>query len=223
MHMGDSFLDVPKTHPFYRKIETVFHNGITVGCANSSYCASAKVPRDQMAIFLARGLARGGDNIPVSGSVGGTPYSCGIGGTSLFADVLVSDSFCRSVHYLAAQNVTTGCNPGSYCPADLISRASMAIFVAKAMVAPGGGAAVPTVYGPDPVTGFSYSCNAASSNLHFKDITTADSFCKHAHYLWARGVIAGCAADRYCPNGTVGRDEMAKFLSNAFALTLDAQ
>ncbi|HEY7575644.1 MAG TPA: hypothetical protein VIB08_10805, partial [Thermoanaerobaculia bacterium] len=61
MHMGDSFLDVPKTHPFYRKIETVFHNGITVGCANSSYCASAKVPRDQMAIFLARGLARGGD------------------------------------------------------------------------------------------------------------------------------------------------------------------
>jgi photosystem II stability/assembly factor-like uncharacterized protein len=223
LHMGDSFADVPRAHPFYKKIETVFHTGITVGCRFATYtyyCPSDKVPRDQMAIFLARGLAGGGANVPTSGEVGAGSYDCKAGGTSLFADVLPTDSFCKSVHYLAAENVTTGCNPGSYCPSDLISRASMAIFVAKAMVAPGGGPAVPEKYGPDPVTGFSYSCSAASPKLHFQDIAVSDSFCKHAHYLWARGVIAGCDANRYCPAGAVGRDEMAKFLSNAFGLTL---
>jgi hypothetical protein len=92
--------------------------------------------------------------------------------------------------------------------------------LAKGIVAPGGGAAVPLTYGPDPVTGFSYSCNPASPNLFFTDVSTSDTFCKHVHFLWAKGVIAGCSANQYCPTLNVGRDEMSKFLGNAFALQL---
>jgi hypothetical protein len=38
------------------------------------------------------------------------------------------------------------------------------------------------------------------------------------HFLWAPGIIDGCAANLYCPTGVVLRDAMAKFLVNAFKL-----
>ena len=77
-------------------------------------------------------------------------------------------------------------------------------------------------YGPEPVTGLSYSCDAGSPNVHFTDVPAADTFCKHVHYLWAKGIISGCSATTYCPTGTVSRDQMAKFLVNAFRLSLYA-
>jgi hypothetical protein len=75
-------------------------------------------------------------------------------------------------------------------------------------------------YGPDPTTGLSYSCDAGSPNVHFTDVMATDAFCRHVHYLWAKGIIAGCSGTTYCPSGTVSRDQMAKFLVNAFALSL---
>ncbi len=220
LHVGDSFTDVPRAHPFYKKIETIFHNLITVGCTPTDYCPTEKVPRSQMAIFIARGLAKGGQNVPSSGTWNGQPYNCSPGGTSLFADVKTTDIFCKSVHYIAVQNVTSGCAPGLYCSSQNITRAEMGIFIAKAIVAPAGGTAVPLTYGPDPVTGFSYSCDPSSPNLYFTDVALSDPFCKHVHFLWARGIIAGCPGNLYCPTTDVGRDEMSKFLSNAFNLLL---
>ena len=38
LHLGDSFRDVPRSHPFYKKIEALLHGGITVGCSGSGYC-----------------------------------------------------------------------------------------------------------------------------------------------------------------------------------------
>jgi hypothetical protein len=92
----------------------------------------------------------------------------------------------------------------------------MSAFVARAVVAPGGGAAVPLTYGPDPVTNLSYSCDQASPNTHFNDVPASNSFCKHAHFLWAKGIISGCGATTYCPNDPVTRDAMARFLTNGF-------
>ncbi len=219
LHLGDSFSDVPRSYPFYRKIETIFHKGITVGCTPTTYCPTDKVPRSQMAIFIARALLNGA-SLPTSGTVNGQPYNCASGGVSLFSDVSPTDIFCKGVHYIDGQNVTSGCATGLYCPSQNVTRAEMGIFIAKAMVAPAGGPGVPLTYGPDPVTGFSYSCDASSPNLHFLDVTVADTYCKHVHYLWARGVVAGCSATEYCPSLDIGRDEMAKFLSNAFNLFL---
>jgi hypothetical protein len=222
LHIGRSFTDVPTSQIFYKKIETIFHAGITTGCSTTLYCLSQTVSRSQMAIFLAKAIAGSGAAIPASGVVGSTPYNCVAGGSSAFTDVLPTDTFCRHVHYIAVQNVTLGCGPGMYCPNDLVTRLQMASFVAKAMVAPGGGAAVPPTYGPDPVTGLSYSCDTGSPNTHFTDVPATDQFCKHAHFLWAKGVVSGCTATTYCPDSDVARDEMAKFLGNAFQLVLYA-
>ena len=220
LHVGKSFTDVPTSQIFYKKIETIFHAGITTGCSPTLYCPSQNVSRSQMAIFLAKAIAGSAAAIPVSGVVGSTPYNCVAGGSSAFTDVLPTDDFCRHVHYLAVQNVTLGCGASMYCPNDLVTRLQMASFVAKAMVAPGGGPAVPLTYGPDPVTGLSYSCDTGSPNTHFTDVPATDQFCKHVHFLWAKGVVTGCTGTTYCPDSDVARDEMAKFLGNAFQLVL---
>ncbi len=216
LHVGGSFTDVPTSQPFYTKIETLLHSGITAGCTATAYCPGDTVSRSQMSLFVGRGLAGSGAALPAKGTVNGNAYNCVPGGVSLFTDVAPTDIFCRGVHYIAFQNVTLGCSPTMYCPADTVTRDQMASFMAKAVVAPQGGAGVPVTYGPDPVTGFSYSCDAGSPNIHFTDVPVSNPFCKHIHYLWARGIIGGCGATLYCPGDPVTRDAMAKFLSNAF-------
>ena len=152
VHVGHSFRDVPTSNPFYAKVETLFHNAVSTGCAETLFCPEASVSRSDMALFVARGLAKGDANVPVSGAVKGTTYNCITGGASAFTDVAPTDPFCRHVHYIAAQNVTLGCAPSKYCPDDLLSRLQMAALVAKAMVSPGGGAACRRRWGrPTPV------------------------------------------------------------------------
>jgi len=219
IHIGNSFSDVPPSQPFYKKIETLLHAGVSTGCGGTKYCPGDPVRRDQMAIFIARSLAGSADGIPSSGTFEGAGYNCTAGGTSLFLDVAPTDAFCRHVHYLAALGVTTGCQTAHYCPADEITRDAMASFIAKAAVAPEGGAAVPISY-TDPGTALSYSCDASSPNIHFTDVPPSNPFCKHIHYLWARGIVSGCTAAAYCPTQLVLRDAMAKFLSNGFGLQL---
>jgi hypothetical protein len=220
LHIGDSFTDVARSQPFYKKIETMLHNGITTGCGAAKYCPGSTVPRDQMAIFIARAMAGSADSVPTSGIFAGAPYNCSAGGSSLFLDISPTDSFCKHVHYLAAQNVTVGCQTATYCPAQTITREGMASFIAKATVAPGGGAAVPLTYGPDPVTGLSYSCAGGTPNVHFSDVPATNPFCKHIHFLWAKGIVSGCSATQYCPSQPVNRDAMAKFIANGFGLEL---
>jgi hypothetical protein len=218
MHVGDSFSDVPRTQPFYKKIETLLHNGITTGCTATTYCPGSTVSRDAMAIFIARALAGGGEFVP-STPVSGPPYDCSAGGHSNFTDIIPTDPFCKHVHYLANLNVLIGCNATQYCPSQTVTRDTMAAFIARALVAPGGGAAVPVTY-TDPTSSRSYSCAAGSPLVHFSDVAVSNPFCKHIHYLWAKGIVDGCTAAAYCPGSPVARDAMAKFIANGFNLQL---
>jgi hypothetical protein len=220
LHMGDSFSDVPRSQAFYRKIETLLHKGITSGCAATAYCPGDPVSRGQMAVFVAKGTAGSGEYVPTTGSLNSQPYDCSPGGVSRFSDVTPTDFFCRHAHYLRAQNVTLGCSPTTYCPGQTVTRDAMASFIAKAILAPGGGNAVPLTYGPDPATSRSYSCSPGSPNIHFTDVPVSNAFCKHIHFLWAKGIVDGCSATQYCPSQSVNRDAMAKFIGNGFGLQL---
>jgi hypothetical protein len=221
IHVGRSFTDVPTNHVFYQFVERILHTGVTTGCTPTSYCPDLNVFRLQMAVFIARSQAGGDGNIPVSGSAQGNPYNCVFGGQSQFTDIAPDNPFCRHVHYLFSTGVTTGCvttPPRQYCPNDNVSRGQMALFIARAVA--GSDAAVPVTYGPDPVTGRSYSCNGGTPNLHFTDIATSDIFCRHVHYLWAKDVISGFPDGSFGPSLLVNRGAMAKFLANGFGETL---
>ena len=217
VHVGNSFSDALRTHPFYVKIETLLHNGVTGGCSPTSYCPSQTVTRDQMAIFLAKVVAQAVANIPTQGKIDGNSYDCSPGGASLFTDVQPTDPFCKHVHYLAYWGVTKGCTTSQFCPSAQVDRSSMAAFLVRGLL---GGALVPVVRNSDAVTGRSYNCQSATPNVFFMDVPQTHPFCAPIHYLWARGFIGGCGADTYCPAGLVTRDAMAKFLANTFDLKL---
>ncbi len=118
VHVGGSFADVPRSSPFYAKIETVFHRGVLDACAPNAFCPEDTMSRAAAAIVLARAIAGADSLIPASGSLGGVAYSCGAGGTSLFSDVEPESPICRHVHYIAGKNVTLGCAPSKFCPGD---------------------------------------------------------------------------------------------------------
>ena len=118
VHVGNSFPDVPTTHPFYAYIENLFHSGATGGCGGGLYCPSGTVTRAQMAVFLLKGKF-GPSHVP--------PPATG----TVFADVHIGDFADAWIEELAALQITGGCGGGNYCPSQAVTRAQMAVFLLK--------------------------------------------------------------------------------------------
>ena len=132
LHVGESFQDVPVASPFYRFVETLFHRGVTGGCASSAFCPSQPTTREQMAVFLL--VAREG--------AGYLPAACG---TPRFLDVPATSPYCRWIEELARRGVVAGCSGGSfYCPTAPVTREQMAVFVLTTL----DSTAVPPACGP---------------------------------------------------------------------------
>ncbi len=118
LHVGESFPDVPTTHPFYAFVENLFHNGVTGGCGSGDYCPAGSVTRAQMAVFLLKGKL-GAAEIP--------PPATG----TVFNDVGAGDFAAAWIEQLAGFQITGGCGGGNYCPNNPVTRAQMAVFLLK--------------------------------------------------------------------------------------------
>jgi hypothetical protein len=118
LHVGDSFGDVPTSHPFYRFVETLLHVGVTAGCTATTYCPDGVTTREQMAVFLLRAREGGGY----------APPPCT---TAPFPDVPCSSPFAAWVQELVARGITSGCGGGLYCPTSPVTREQMAVFLLK--------------------------------------------------------------------------------------------
>ena len=99
-------------------IEQLARDGFTRGCDASRYCPNDAVNRLQAAIFLLRG--RHGASY--------TPPACS--GT-VFSDVPVTNPYCGWIEQLAAENITTGCGGGAFCPDQPATRVQMATLLAR--------------------------------------------------------------------------------------------
>jgi len=98
-------------------INAIATAGITEGCSaifTWQFCPDHKVPRDQMASFIARAL----DLPPATQDY----FSDDDGNTHEAA-----------INSLAEAGIAAGCDTGRYCPLDSISRAQMATFLFRAM------------------------------------------------------------------------------------------
>jgi streptogramin lyase len=186
-NLASVFADVPPGHFARPFIEALFAAGVVSGCATSPlrYCPTDPVPREQMAVFL----------LKASEGASFVPPPCT---TPPFGDVPCASPFAVWIQELAARGITVGCGGGNYCPASLVSRQEMAVFILETLGVT-----------PPPCT-----------SSPFTDVPCTDPFAPWIVELFNRGITAGCTPTTYCPASPVTRDQMAVFLVRAFDIPL---
>ena len=175
-------------------------------------CSKEKASSDQAAAPPKSGVSRRDVAKYVIQARGESPATgCA---TPFFTDVPCSDPGWGWIEKMRTDELTKGCDPPKplFCPDTFVTRAQAAMFVSRS--ANGGEASVPVTYGPDSVTGRSYSCDAAKPSLHFKDVAPSDIFCQHAHFVWAKGAIP--EADNFRPKDNVTKEEMEDMVRKGF-------
>ena len=181
-----NFLDVPQNDIFHAYVEWIVRNGITAGCGSGLYCRNNPVTRGQMAVFLEKAM-RGPTFVP--------PFC-----THVFPDVPCSHPFAQWIEQLAADQITTGCGGGNFCPNDPVLRKQMAVFLEKAKRGTG--------FDPPDCTGI------------FNDVTCTPGtgFPDWIEQLVADQITGGCSISPplYCPDNPVTRGQMGVFLEKAF-------
>ena len=117
-----------------------------------------------------------------------------------FADVASNATHAVAIDWIAEEGITKGCNPplnSRFCPKDEVTRAQMAAFLVRTLKlsdASGGG---------------------------FRDVTSGSTFEQDIDRLATAGITRGCnppTDDRFCPDRSVTRAEMAAFLVRALDL-----
>jgi len=197
------FSDVPAwgygaqgLEPFwaYYAIQSCADGGVVAGYPDGSYQPTSQVDRAQMAVFAARALAGNDGNVP--------PFA----DTPTFPDVGEMHWALKYVEYAVTQNVVGGYPDGFYRPNEPVTRGQMAVFVARALVAPAGDGGVPA--GPTEPT--------------FPDVTSSNdwSWCyNHVEHIAGEGVAQGYTDGLYHPEYVCARDQMAVFIARAFGLS----
>ncbi|MEJ5224257.1 MAG: Ig-like domain-containing protein, partial [Anaerolineales bacterium] len=189
---GQSFADVPTTYWAWRHIEAIYAAGITTGCGTSPliYCPGATVTRDQMAVFLLRGIHGAGYTPPDVGSSTG------------FADVPVTHWAAAWIKQFAIEGITAGCGGGNYCPGSPVTREQMAVFLLRAKY------------------GAPYTPPDVGSSTGFADVPVTHWAAAWIKQLAAEGITTGCGGGNFCPSTPVSRDQMAVFIQRTFNLPL---
>jgi len=119
LHLGDSFTDVPTSDWAYRYIETIFHNGVTLGCGVRVYCPLSLLTRAEMAILVLRAKHGPGWAPPVATG-------------TVFTDVPIDYWAAPFIEQFKAEGITLGCGPTTYCPESTMTRTEMAVFLIRA-------------------------------------------------------------------------------------------
>jgi hypothetical protein len=117
------FTDVPANYWAAAWIEQLAREGITSGCSNGNYCPEGKITRAQLAIFILR-------------VTHGSQYTLPSASGSMFSDIKKSYWAASWIEQFAREGITNGCGGGNYCPDDVVTRAQMAVFIARAFALP---------------------------------------------------------------------------------------
>lgn len=133
------FKDVPKSHKNSGYIQSAVEAGIINGYTDGTFKPTTKVTRGHMAAFIARAF-----DLP--------------NGTKTFKDVKKGHTAYEAVSQLAAANITTGYEDGTFKPANNLTRAHISAFLARAVK-------------------YQESLEATPSklNVHFLDVGQGDS------------------------------------------------
>lgn len=165
-----SFTDVRAGSTHFHGVESIAAKGVTQGCTLFAYCPDDTTTRGQMASFLVRAL-----DLDTSA-------------TDRFGDV--RGTHRTAINSLAEAGVTRGCGSGRYCPADPVTRAEMATFLARALDLP-------------------------SAPSRFPDVDTDSTHAPAIGAVARAGITTGYDDGTFRPNQPITRAQMASFLHRA--------
>ncbi len=187
------FSDVPADFWAFPSIRAVLRNNLASGYQDGTFQPTWSVTRDQMAVFLARGLAGGEEFIPTAPA------------TSTFSDVAPGSFGYKHIEYVAAQKVASGFSDGTFAPRRLTTRGQTAAFLARSMEPIDERPGLPN-----------YTPPASPS---FPDVAPDSTYYKAVEYVKAHGVASGFGDGLYHSDYSCTRAQMAVFLTAAFGLT----
>ncbi len=193
-HEAGPFFDVPYWHWAKDEVGAVVGAGIVFGYSDATYRPDLGVTRDQMAAYISRALAGGDDDVPEGPA------------QLTFMDVPRSHWAFRYIEHCAAEGVVEGITPRFYAPQREVDRAQMAVYVARALVAPQGEAGLAD-YSP-------------ANPRDFPDVGSHFWAYRHIEYCVEHGVVAGYPDGNYYPDNIVTRDQMALYVTRAFQLPM---
>lgn len=104
-----------------------------------------------------------------------------------------SSVFEGAIEALAQRGIVEPCAPGKYCPNAPMTREHMAIFLVRALGLP-----------------------ASKANVFVDD--DSSKWQAEIQALAAADITRGCDTNKYCPNDSVTREQMATFLVRAFGV-----
>jgi hypothetical protein len=186
------FRDMPAGCWASDEIYSCSQAGIVSGYPDGAYRPDRPVTRDQMAVYIARALAGGDEHVP------------DFTGSPSFRDVTRWHWASDYVEYALSQNVVEGYEDGLYHPEYEVTRDQMAVYVARALVAPEGEAGLADYIPADP--------------RNFPDVASDFWAYMHVEYCVEHGVVAGYLDGYYHPEIVVTRDQMAVYVARAFGL-----
>ena len=144
--------------------------GITTGCEPGRFCPNDTVTRAQMATFINRTIELPPALLDHFDDDNGSGHEV-------------------NINALAESGISSGCDDRLYCPTAEITRAHMAVFLARAFDLP------------------------SSSDNPFGDVSGQHAWAIQA--IAAAGITTGCGNGNYCPDAAVTRAQMATFLIRA--------
>lgn len=183
------FADVQPTHWAWQDTTTLYYSNITAGCSTSplQFCPNRNVTRREMAVFLLR-LIHGANYIPPA-----------VGSSTGFSDVSISDWGAPWIKQLAAENITSGCGNGNYCPDSNVTHAQMSVFLLKSKR---GSSYFPPNLSPTFPDTVSHWAEDWITQAYNGNLTSG------SHSL-------SCYVGFFCPENSVSRAEMANMLVRA--------
>ena len=187
-----TFDDVSEDYWAYDSINACIDAGIVFGYDDGLYRPELKVTRAAMAVYIARGIAGGQENVPAGPE------------EPTFPDVGVDHWAYDGIEYAVAANVVTGYGDSSYQPSWVVTRAQMSAFVARAIVDPTGEEGLADYTPPTEPT--------------FTDVPTTYWCFAHVEYLAENDIVSGYADGYYRPTADVTREQMAVYIARAFGL-----
>ena len=180
-----------ESSPEAQAIACIYALGITTGTTPTTYSPANNVTRAQMASFLARLYkAVTGTDAPIAD----TP----------FTDVATTSSAYNDIGRIYALGITTGTTPTTYSPANNVTRAQMASFLARLYKA---------------VTG----TDAPIADTPFTDVATTSSAYNDIGRIYGLGINTGTTPTTYSPANNVTRVQMASFLAGLYKATTETQ